>query len=245
LQTNEAERVLIEVLPQCFHLLELMNAADRGSIRELLGHITRGQMLDVERFANASHVAALATPADLREYTYLVAGCVGEFWTHLCFRYVSDFAERAETEMLELGQHYGRGLQLINILRDGHVDLANGRCYFPEEELKAVEMSPRDILQNPQRFEPIYRKWLEEAQRGLEAGMEYVRATNHFRVRAATVLPALIGARTLSILRAAGGDALKQAIKVPRKEVRAMIGTVALTLAKRAHLDELFRRFSL
>jgi hypothetical protein len=59
-------------------------------------------------------------------------------------------------------------------------------------------------------------------------------------------LPALIGARTLSILRAAGSaGALRERVKVPRKEVRAMIGTVTLTLANRKQLDEMFRKLSL
>lgn len=236
LQTNEAERKLIEALPECFQLLQSMNAADRGNIRELLEKIARGQMLDVER-------PVLATTADLQEYTYLVAGCVGEFWTHLCFRYIDNFAEEPEDRMLELGKQYGSGLQLVNILRDAYVDLPNGRCYFPTEELKGVGLTPGRIV--PERFGPIYSKWLDEAQRGLEAGMEYVRAINHFRVRGATVLPALIGARTLSMLRIAGATALREKIKVPRKEVRGMIGSVVLTLAKRKQLDEMFRRFLL
>ncbi|MEP6604464.1 MAG: phytoene/squalene synthase family protein [Spartobacteria bacterium] len=244
LQSDESERALIEALPECFELLELFNAADRGDIRELLGKITRGQMLDVDRFGSAEQVRALHTAADLREYTYLVAGCVGEFWTRLCFRYVANFADETETQMAELGKRYGQGLQLINILRDAHVDLASGRCYFPADELMAAALTPAQIIGEPLRFLGIYAAWLEEAQRGLESGMEYVRAINHFRVRGATVLPALIGARTLSMLRAAGPGALRERIKVPRAEVRSMIGTVALTLAKRKQLDEMFRRFS-
>jgi hypothetical protein len=43
-------------------------------------------------------------------------------------------------------------------------------------------------------------------------------------------------------LRTAGRTALEQRIKVPRKEVRAMIATVAITLAGRQTLDEMFRR---
>jgi farnesyl-diphosphate farnesyltransferase len=245
LQTNPAERRLIEVLADCLRLLGLQNAADLGDIRAVLDHITRGQTLDIERFGNTTQTNALRTAADLHEYTYLVAGCVGEFWTHLCFRYVANFAGRLENDMLELGKQYGSGLQLLNILRDAHVDLANGRCYFPEEELSAVGLSAGQISQELARFEPVYRKWLDEAERGLEAGMKYVRAINHFRVRAATALPALIGARTLSILRASGTAALQERIKVPRKEVRGMIALVAITLAKRDALDEMFRRFSL
>jgi farnesyl-diphosphate farnesyltransferase len=244
LQIIEAERNLIEVLPECFALLDLLNPADRADLCALLDKITRGQMLDVERFANSNEPKALSTAADLDEYTYLVAGCVGEFWTHLCFRYVDNFAKELESRMLELGREYGQGLQLVNILRDAHVDLRSGRCYFPEDELRGVGLSPAQILEEPKRFEPIYQHWLDEAGRCLQSGMEYVGAINHFRVRGATVLPALIGARTLSMLRAAGATALQQRIKVPRNEVRAMIGSVALTLAKRKHLEEMFRRFS-
>ncbi len=37
--------------------------------------------------------------------------------------------------MLDHGKRYGKGLQLINILRDAGSDLRAGRCYFPNEEL--------------------------------------------------------------------------------------------------------------
>ena len=82
-------------------------------------------------------VRALSTENELDEYTYLVAGCVGEFWTDLCFRHLPKFADRSTEEMRTLGRAYGKGLQLINILRDAGSDFRNGRCYFPEEELKA------------------------------------------------------------------------------------------------------------
>jgi farnesyl-diphosphate farnesyltransferase len=244
LQKNEAERTLIEILPECLRWLDLLNAADRGDIREVLAKITRGQTLDIDRFGDSTQTNALGTTADLQEYTYLVAGCVGEFWTRLCFRYIDNFARELENEMLELGKQYGNGLQLVNILRDANSDLRSGRCYFPEEELKTIGLSPSEIVQEPERVEPVYRKWLDEAERGLKSGMEYVRKIRHFRVRGATALPALIGIRTLSMLRAAGATALQQKIKVPRKEVRTMIASVAITLAARKQLDEMFRRFS-
>jgi farnesyl-diphosphate farnesyltransferase len=243
LQKNEAERTLIESLPHCLEGLDRLNAADRGDIRVVLAKITQAQAMDIERFSEIGQLRALATTANLRDYTYLIAGCVGEFWTHLCFRYIANFADKSENEMLELGKQYGNGLQLVNILRDAHADLREGRCYFPQEELQAVGLSPSEILLDPKGFEPIYRRWLDEAERGLDSGMKYVRAINHFRVRGATALPALIGARTIALLREAGRTALEQKIKVPRKEVRAMIASVAITLAKRDTLDEMFRRF--
>ena len=95
LQKDEAERRLIEALPGCLAWLESMPAADRDDIREVLARINEGQTLDVQRFANPEQVTALATAAELDRYTYLVAGCVGEFWTSVCFRHLSHFSERS------------------------------------------------------------------------------------------------------------------------------------------------------
>jgi farnesyl-diphosphate farnesyltransferase len=243
LQKNEAERILIESLPQCLERLNQVGAADREDIRAVLAKINQAQTMDVDRFGEMGQPRALATRADLEEYTYLIAGCVGEFWTQLCFRHVRNcFSELPEDEMLPLGKRYGVGLQLVNILRDAGSDLRAGRCYFPAEELKAAGLEPSQILREPDRFESIYRKWCDEAERGLKSGMQYVRAIRDRRIRGATALPALIGARTIALLRAAGRTALEGKIKVPRKDVRAMIASVAITLAARQTLDELFRR---
>lgn len=244
LQKNPDERVLIESLPHCLEWLESLDSTDRNEIRAVLDKITRGQTLDLQRFTDSAQVRALPTANDLDEYTYLVAGCVGEFWTRLCFRHVRKLTKLSEIEMSELGKRYGMGLQLINILRDAGADLRKGRCYFPEEELNAVRMKPADILREPDRFRPIFRKWREKAEEALKSGLQYSLAIRNRRVRAATVLPALIGARTLALLRDAGTTALRRTIKVPRKEVRSMISSVAITLAARSEIEAIFQRFS-
>ena len=245
LQENDSERKLLESLPDYLAGLEGTEHADRSDIRNALEKITRGQMLDLQRFGNLHEIRALSTAADLEEYIYLVAGCVGEFWTQLCFRHVPQFASRTEDEMLALGKRYGMGLQLINVLRDAGSDLRAGRCYFPEHELNAERLIPSQILSEPERFQPIYRTWLEKAKAGLASGMEYSRAIENRRVRAATVLPALIGARTLSLLDAAGPTALQRIVKVPRHEVRAIILSLGLTLASRSRIDTIFDRAKL
>ena len=144
--------------------------------------------------------------------------------------------------MLALGKRYGMALQLINVLRDAGSDLRAGRCYFPEHELTAVHLAPSQILSEPERFQPIYRTWLEKAKTGLTSGMEYSHAIKNRRVRAATVLPALIGARTLALLDAAGPSALHRTVKVPRSEVRAMILSLGLTFASQRRIDTIFER---
>ena len=242
LQENQSERQLLESSGDCLVWLERIEQADRADIRVVLEKITRGQMLDLQRFDNPHEIRSLSTAADLDEYTYLVAGCVGEFWTRLCFRHVRNFANLSEDEMLALGKRYGMALQLINVLRDVGADLRAGRCYFPEHELAAAHFTAPQILSEPESFQPIYRTWLDKAKAGLECGMQYSRAIENRRVRAATVLPALIGARTLALLDETGAAALQRRVKVSRREVRKMISSLALTCVSRKAVDAMFAR---
>ena len=244
LQVNKNEQRLLESLPDCLDWLDQIEHADRNDIRIVLGKITRGQMLDLQRFDNPQEIRALSTAADLDEYTYLVAGCVGEFWTRLCFRHVQNFSSLSEDEMLALGKLYGMALQLINVLRDVGADLRAGRCYFPEFELTAAHLTTSQILFEPERFQPIYQAWIGKAKSGLECGVQYSRAIRNRRVRAATVLPALIGARTLALLNEIGASALQRTVKVPRSEVRRMILRLALTVASRKQIESIWNRLT-
>jgi farnesyl-diphosphate farnesyltransferase len=244
LQKNKDERALIESLQPCLDWLEQSDVLDREEVRAVLQQINRGQLLDLERFRNPKQIVALETSAQLDEYTYLVAGSAGEFWTRLCFRHLPKFTARSEDDMLATGKRYGMGLQLINILRDAETDLRSGRCYFPNEELAAAAMEPSQILREPERFQAIYRKWREKAANGIEAGMRYASSIRNRRVRVATALPGLIGARTLALLRAAGATALQRHIKVPRREVRAIIGSLIFSFGARSQIESLHRELS-
>jgi farnesyl-diphosphate farnesyltransferase len=242
LQQDPHERALIQALPQCLDWLDALDTDDQQDVRTVMQHITRGQSLDIERFDPGPHPRALASASELDEYTYLVAGCVGEFWTDLCIRHLPGFARLPAAQMRELGRAYGSALQLINILRDAGADLAAGRCYFPADALAAAGLAPQDILRQPARLAPVYNHWLAAAGERLDQGMRYCAAVNHRRVRAASALPALIGARTLALLEQAGPDALRVRVKAPRSEVRAILLRLALTLAARGPLQAQFRR---
>jgi farnesyl-diphosphate farnesyltransferase len=231
---TEGERTLLESAEGILRSLKNLSPEDQRDVRELLTIITRGQRQDLTRWGGG--LAALASGEELRNYTYQVAGCVGEFWTRVCFRKVQSFTARGDADMLELGSNYGRGLQLVNILRDAGSDLRAGRCYFPEEELRAANLSASDLLNPPADFLPIYSRWIAEARAGLDAGLEYSIAINPPRVRVATVLPAMIGVRTLSLLEESGLEALRTRVKVPRSEVRGMIASTTITLASQSRL---------
>ena len=91
--------------------------------------ITGGQELDLRRFglATAGSVLSLQSDAELDDYTFRVAGCVGKFWTEICSAHLFSTGTWNLAEQLRLGVEFGKGLQLVNILRDLPRDLRQGR----------------------------------------------------------------------------------------------------------------------
>ena len=243
-QSNPAERALIEAVPHCLAWLRTIAPDERDEISKVLAQINEGQSLDVQRFADAKRVVALETAADLDRYTYLVAGCVGEFWTNICFLHVAEFSTKQREEMVRLGVQYGKGLQLINILRDLGGDIASGRCYLPAQELQSLGVMPHDLSRDGARAQPVVARWRERAEQGIAAGVEYACAIRPWRVRLATALPALIGARTLALIRDAGAEIFDMKIKVQRTEVRRILLSMVATLASASAIRAMFKRLS-
>jgi farnesyl-diphosphate farnesyltransferase len=244
LQRNYAERSLIEQLPGCVAWLNSVAADDQASIREVLAKINQGQTLDVQRFGDRSRLITLQSASELDEYTYLVAGSVGEFWTAICGRHLSDFASLPNERMRELGVSFGKGLQLINILRDVGEDLRVGRCYLPADELNAARLNPAELRLHATVAAPIVERWRERAEQGIAAGIEYSCALKSWRVRMATALPAMIGARTLALLKPAGSEALNRKVKVDRAEVRKLLLSMFASLASPRVIRREFARLS-
>src|SRR5260370_20422618 len=85
-QGPPAERVLLERCEETLAILDQFSPADLELVREVLGTIISGQELDLRRFAGAAadRIIPLTTQTELEDYTYRVAGCVGEFWTKMC-----------------------------------------------------------------------------------------------------------------------------------------------------------------
>jgi len=228
-QPLPAERVLLEKSEASVTLLQTLSEADRRLVREVVDIITSGQELDLKRFAGASakNIIALRTDAELDDYTYRVAGCVGEFWTKMCRTHVFPEAKLDDAKLLADGVRFGKGLQLVNILRDLPADLKNGRCYLPTEALVKLGLAPAD-LQNPAnepKLRPLYNLWLDRAEAHLAAGWEYTNTVpwSCVRVRLACAWPILIGLQTLRQLRTGNVLDPQQRIKISRRAVRGVI----------------------
>jgi farnesyl-diphosphate farnesyltransferase len=222
LPDHSGEGELIAQLDRCLRWLRSLEAADRDEIVKVLKKIIRGQTLDLKRFgADTDGVRALQTASELDEYTYLVAGSVGDFWTRICFRHLPRYAALPCEPLSQLGVSYGKGLQLVNILRDLPADLRAGRCYLPEDELRAAGVSLPSLVAEPVRCRPVFNSWLNRAATQLEEGRLYIRALRPVRLRAGCFLPWYLGEKTLQLMRQHAPLETSAKIKVPRGTVRA------------------------
>ena len=221
---HSGERLLLKRLPECLNWFELISEADRADIRAVLQEIIRGQELDLQRFAEPGRAVALKSPEELEEYTYLVAGCVGRFWTRVCLRHLANYSSMSPEELCRLGVNFGKGLQLVNILRDLPADLRAGRCYLPiASDPLLAQTPPEALLDNPLLARPLFEHWLGKADAWIADGGRYIHAINPFRVRYACILPWRIGVQTLARLRQTPPLENAARIKVPRSEVRILM----------------------
>lgn len=223
--TDAGERELVARLGECLECLAAQPRIERTEIVRVMGKIIRGQTLDLGRFGDPARIAALPDASALETYTYLVAGCVGEFWTRLCLEHCVPCFHPAveEREMERCAMRYGQGLQLVNILRDLPADLRSGRCYLPASELRAAGVDPTGLPASPALAQPVFDRWLAIATRRLDDGLRYLRALRPPRLRAGVFLPWRLAVKTLDLLRAQNPLSAPTRLKVPRSAVRAAL----------------------
>lgn len=253
-QASAGERRLLQRVEDAVVVLGQFPPEDQARIRTVLTTITGGQELDLQRFGTLTsnvppflsappplpngmgipNLLALATDAELDDYTYRVAGCVGEFWTQLTRAHLFPTAPLDEARFLADGIRFGQGLQLVNILRDLPKDLRNGRCYLPATRLAEFGLVPGDLLNpaNYPRLRPLYAELLDRAQAHLEAGWRYTNTIprNQFRLRLACAWPVLLGVKTIAKLCSANVLDARKRVKVSRTEVEWMLINSVLKL---------------
>ncbi len=209
------EKNLLENSIPILEQLRTTPLPERQLIHEVLAIIISGQQQDLTYFSNATkeQPVAFRDDAQLEDYTWRVAGCVGAFWTKLGFLTLGEkFSTHPQATLIDQAIAYGKGLQLINILRDLTEDLNAGRCYLP--------------VSNPLDREEIlscHAKWQSAAEAWISKGRLYSQALSSRRLRTASILPALIAQETLNAMREPTWRTLEQHIKIPRSRVYSLM----------------------
>ena len=243
IQENKSESELLSdaIIPVNYlEKTDKFTDSDRQKIRRCLDIIIGGQSLDLERFTDASgnQIISLDNEEELDDYTYRVAGSVGELWTHMSLDHLFEMDSEMQEILFIKALNFGKSLQLINILRDLPEDLLMGRCYLPKETLEKYNLSAEDLKdsKNMEAFKPLFDIYLDRAISYLNDAIEYIEMLpkNQYRLRLSCMLPVLIGQRTLILLREENILDSKNRIKVMRPEIRRIMWqSIALCLLRK------------
>lgn len=252
-QTQSDEKILLESIGPALAVLAQMSEPDKEAIREIVTTLTQGMEFDLRTFPDerSGRIVALSDIAELDRYTYLVAGCVGEFWTRMTHLHVPGVLKGEFATMEERGVRFGKALQLTNVLRDAGKDLRIGRCYVPAMMLDRSDLSPQDLLL-PEHFiraRPIMFELVRAALDHYHEALDYTLALSAcaIRLRLACLWPIVIGLRTLLLI--VGNEDWPdpaKASKVGRRDVYRILA-YSLPVAPsnrliRGWVDPLFRR---
>ena len=169
---------------------------DREELLRLWRTILNGQIMDLTRFAPGTEPLS---SEELEEYCHLVAGSVGETWTNLIALHSPEVLLGSQEELVKLGIAYGKGLQLLNIVRDRAEDRRLGRFYIREEEVPQL---------------------LEQTSNWLQQGKKYCSHLCPGRIRYASELPLRLALGTLERF---GRSPESHRVKLSRWEVYTLL----------------------
>jgi len=206
LQSIPKERELLGALPSAFALLEATPEPDATLVRSVLVTLSLGMEQDLATFPveGSGKVESLKDAATLDRYIYLVAGCVGEFWTAITMAHTGCLRDWDQDAMSQTGIRFGKALQLTNVLRDVPKDLRIGRCYLPGTELASMGLSAQDLLDPARGKEarPVLVDWIKTAMEHYRDAEDYLLAIPRRcpRLRLAVLWPILIGLASLAQL---------------------------------------------
>ena len=244
LSERSSEKRLLQSTPRLVAILRERPEPEREPIRRVVSTLIDGMIWDQQLFdrahgaeRNASdgtepHAGEGLADRELERYTYLVAGCVGPFWSEVCA--LAEPELRHLLDQHEMATEFGKGLQWVNILRDVPEDQRIGRYYLPD--LRA------------ERFRARFANRSRRALHALRLASRYplLFPRLHLRHRMAVFWPLVLGLRTLERLFRDGGPRPDRRSKVARWEVLGWVALSPLIVVSdtllAAVLDTLWRR---
>ena len=218
------EAELIKQTPGVLRAFSELPASQQAALRACVTTMCRG-MAEFERLKNPH---GLPDGGSLRDYCYVVAGCVGEMLTEL-FADSQPRIDAQREELRRLSVAFGQGLQMTNILKDVWDDRQRGICWLPRDVFAERGV---DLAQT--------HAWHE--QPGYRDGIRFLVAVAHHHLQLAQAytlrLPASeVGIRrfcswsigmalaTLRKIAAHPGYTAGAQVKISRRHLRLIVAT--------------------
>ncbi|GAB4260820.1 MAG: phytoene/squalene synthase family protein [Methylomicrobium sp.] len=227
-QTIPAEHTLIGVIPR---VIEITHNFDPQQIDALATCVeTMAQGMPIFQAQNLHD--GLSTMADMDQYCYYVAGCVGEMLAKLFCHYSPEIAVHRE-RLLTLSISFGQGLQMTNILKDIWDDAERGVCWLPRDifEETGFDLSTLTPETNDARFRKGLEHLISIAQGHLRNALTYTQLipAHETGIRNFCLWALGMAVLTLRKIRQHLDFNRSSQVKISRNSVKATIVTTRLT----------------
>jgi len=214
---------------------DTLNQKTHQDLVQCLNIITSAQRSEIEWFKDKNKMGFIDRGEELDNYIYSVAGSVGECWTHISFDSYPVLSSLAADQLFAYSIDFGKGLQLLNILRDIPHDLQNNRCYIPLDFLQRADINTDNLSQHPERLEPVVEQLQQRVIVYLQHGWLYMTSLKPMRLRFASAVTVLFAFATLDKLRDKKYLNQQAPTKISRLQIRylmliAVVGVISTRL---------------
>ncbi len=242
-QTIPAEHGLIKVTPRVIGITHSFDPEQIAALADCVTTMAEG----MPKFQALDLHAGLKTLADLDDYCYYVAGCVGEMLARLFCHYSPEINQHRD-ELLKLSVSFGQGLQMTNILKDIWDDAKRGVCWLPQDIFDETGFDLATLT--PETDDENFRKGLEHlisiARDHLQNALTYTLLIPAHETGIRNFCLWALGMAVLTLRKI--HDHLdfndSSQVKITRKSVKATILTTKVTVRSNLMLSLLFNYFS-
>ena len=227
----------VEKVPEHSQDVYLMKNLDRvmevfqsftPEVQRLIGIWVVEMVMGMKKFAQAKgrgKFQFLKSMKDLDEYTYYVAGTVGHLLTALFAHFSRNITPAVVQRLEKFSSSFGKGLQMVNIIRDINADLKRGQSYIPDEILRKYNLTRKSIYasENREQAERMFNELIEMAIGHLDNALAYILTIpkEETRIRLFCLLPMFWAMQTLRIIQQNTLALLRlDSIKISRRTIR-------------------------
>ncbi len=242
-QTIPAEHTLIKLTPRVIAITHTLDKAQIAALAECVEVMAKGmpvfQALDLH--------AGLNTMADMDNYCYYVAGCVGEMLAKLFCHYSPEIAVHKD-ELLTLSVSFGQGLQMTNILKDIWDDAQRGVSWLPQDIFTETGFELKNLT--PETDSEEFRQGLTHlvsiAHQHLENALRYTLLIPSHETGIRNFCLWALGMAVLTLKKIKQNLSFNQSaqVKITRNSVKATILTTKITVRSDFLLSLIFKQVS-
>ncbi len=243
LPSHTEDEKLVHHLPIILNVFDSFSDSMRYYISKWVAEMSLG-MRKYAQSAGKRTFTFLKTMKELDEYTYFVAGTVGYLLTELFSFYSRKITPPVKNKLVSLAESFGKGLQLVNIIRDMAVDLKRGQSYIPDDLLLKYRLTRETIFhkENADRAQQLFNELILNAVQHLDKALDYVLLLpkEEKQIRLFCLLPLFWAMRTLqkiqeNTLALLGNEKIKISRHVIRMEYFLAFVTMRSNRLTRRH----------